>query len=142
MQTNRKYNKGKVQNLRHVFYFGNELIPEDTRAVELVKKISEKMPEINFIHCSSPEEIFKFDEKEIIILDVASEIKKPVVIDNLDMLKDRKITTLHDFDLTFFLKIFSKFNRIKIKIVAIPENVDCSMELINMLNHMNSSSRK
>ena len=93
MQTNRKYNKGKVQNLNHVLYFGNELVPEDARVVEIVKRISKELPHIKFIHMKFPEEILEYINQEFLILDVAKNIDKVTLIEDVNRLKSNIITT-------------------------------------------------
>lgn len=101
-----------------ILYFGNELIKEERLIFRIVKELEKQLPSFNFIHCTSPEEILWY--KNPIILDIAKGIEDVKMI-SIDDLKSRKIFTLHDFDLNFFLKIGKKLGIKKIKIIAIPQ---------------------
>jgi Ni,Fe-hydrogenase maturation factor len=101
-----------------IYCFGNEFLENDS----LAKTISDEivLPGVDFIKCNSPEEIF-FQEEKIIILDVVEKINDVVLIQDLDTLKDNKIKSLHDFDLSFFLKLMKEMKKIKdMIIIGIP----------------------
>jgi Ni,Fe-hydrogenase maturation factor len=107
-----------------VLYFGNELIPEDRLAIEVVGQLKDTFPKIDFIHCHSPEDILNYkDYKKIVIVDVSPNVDDLTVVENLDALKKRDLFTLHDFDLNFFLKLAEKTGDLKtkdVKIIALP----------------------
>ncbi len=107
-----------------VLYFGNELIPEDRFAIEVVKEMKKKSPKIDFIHCKSPEEILNYKNyKKIFIIDVSPNVDDVTVVEDINMLKKRGLFSLHDFDLNFFLKLMEKMGNFKIKdikIIALP----------------------
>ncbi len=105
-----------------IYCFGNEFLEYDSLAKVIADEI--KIKDIEFIKCNSPEDIF-LEEEKIIILDVVEEIKEVVLIDDIDQLKDNQITSLHDFDLSFFLKLKKELGEIKeVKIIGIPMKGD------------------
>ncbi|MEM2918153.1 MAG: hypothetical protein QXY62_01455 [Candidatus Altiarchaeota archaeon] len=103
-----------------VFCFGNEFLREDS----LAKKISSelKIPGVEFVNCNSVEEIFQYANKgEILIMDVAN-VKKPLILQDIEKIESKRISTLHDFDLGFFLKLMKKLNnKFNVKIICIPK---------------------
>ncbi|MCB9359625.1 hypothetical protein H6503_06865 [Candidatus Woesearchaeota archaeon] len=105
-----------------VYCFGNEFLENDSFAKEIADEIS--FPGIEFVKCDSPDEIF-LEEKEIWILDVVDEIDDVILIDDVDKLKENYISTLHDFDLSYFLKLMKEMGRLNsIKIIGIPMKGD------------------
>lgn len=101
-----------------IYVFGNTLLKEDNLAVALSKKLKKDFPKIKFIHLDPNEEL---NEKDVAIMDVASGINKVSVIKNLDQLELGKKISLHDFDVSFFLKLMKKIGAVKkIRIIAIP----------------------
>lgn len=101
-----------------IYCFGNEFLENDSLAKEIADEI--KIDGVSFIKCDSPTDIV-LEEKEIIILDVVESIDKTIIIDDINQLKDNKIYSLHDFDLSFFLQLMKKTNQInKVRIIGIP----------------------
>lgn len=101
-----------------IYCFGNEFLKNDSLAKEIADEI--KIDGVNFLKCDSPTDIV-LEEKEIIILDVVEDIDKTIIIDDINQLKDNKIYSLHDFDLSFFLQLMKKTNQInKVRIIGIP----------------------
>jgi len=101
-----------------IYCFGNEFLENDSLAKELADEIV--LPDIKFIKCNSPEEIF-LEEENITILDVVENINKVILIEDIDQLKDNHISTLHDFDLSFFLRLKKEIGEINdVKIIGIP----------------------
>lgn len=101
-----------------IYCFGNEFLENDSLAKEIADEI--KIDGVSFIKCDSPTDIV-LEEKEIIILDVVEDIDKTIIIDDINQLKDNKIYSLHDFDLSFFLQLMKKTNQInKVRIIGIP----------------------
>jgi len=109
-----------------VLCFGNEFVDIDRLPIILYKELKGKIPNVEFVNCESPNEILDYsDYDKIFILDVVKGIKHVSVIEDFDQLKDRKIFTLHDFDLGLFLKLISKVKKIKnLKIIGIPIDHD------------------
>ncbi|MFH1642470.1 MAG: hypothetical protein ABIC04_06245 [Nanoarchaeota archaeon] len=101
-----------------VYCFGNEFLKEDSLAKEIAGEL--EITGIEFINCESPEDIFQ-EKGDIVILDVIEGIDKVIIIEDMDQLKDNNITTLHDFDLSFFLKLMKSMDQIgNVRIIGIP----------------------
>jgi Ni,Fe-hydrogenase maturation factor len=126
-----------------VLYFGNELVPEDSKALETVRRIKKELPEVDFIHCLSPEEILRHGDSDVIILDVAKGIDRVTAVD-VKKIKHRKMSSLHDFDLGFFMKLMERAGKGKgVKLIALPQDMDCEKQVANIIKfHSTSSSRK
>ena len=111
-----------------VLYFGNEIVPEDRFALDVIDSIKGKFSKNIFVHPSSPEEIKDYSEyQNIIIVDVSPDVDDIVVFKGIGMLKKRRLFSLHDFDLNFFLKLAEKTGDIdteRIEIFALPIDGD------------------
>jgi len=105
-----------------VLCFGNEFVKMDSLPVTLCKKLKNKIPSVEFVNCESPNEIMDYaDYDDVFILDTVKGIKDVCIIYDLNLLRNRKIFTLHDFDLGFFLKLLNNVKKMKnIKIIGIP----------------------
>lgn len=105
--------------MKTLHVFGNEFLKLDDFAGKVSKHLEGKA---NIIECSSPEIMLDSKDKEILILDVVKGIKNPVVIKDLSRIKTRRMTSMHDFDIGFFLNLMKNMgmNR-KIKIIGIPQ---------------------
>ncbi len=98
--------------------FGNEYLEQDSFALAVAKKFENKF---QVVHCTSPEQLMNA-KGEIIILDVVKGAKNPVIITDVEQLKTRKLTSLHDFDVGFFLNLLRNAGMAKkIKIIGLPE---------------------
>ena len=103
---------------KSVFVFGNEFLEGDNLAFKVGRNIENKF---NMVYCKSPDEILEGNNKNIVILDVIKNIDKPVVIKDISRLSTRKIVSLHDFDVAFFLNLMKNMGIKKnIKIIGIP----------------------
>ena len=96
--------------MKKIFCFGNEFLKQDSLAKELADEL--KIEGFKFIKCDSPNELLT-TEGDIIIMDVVKSIKKVIVIKDINQLKINKIYSLHDFDLSFFLKLMKETGKIK-----------------------------
>ena len=89
--------------------------------IPLIKK---EFPYAEFVKSDNPQDILDAGYDKITIIDVAKGIKKARIL-SIDELKTRKIVTLHDFDLGFFLQIMKESGVVQdIKIIGIPEEWD------------------
>ena len=95
----------------------------DRQAWNVVDKIKREFPDYEFHKSSDVDDILKF-KRDMIIIDVVKGIRKPRLL-KVDDLRDRKIDTIHDFDLGFFLKLLKSIDKInRIKIIGIPMEID------------------
>lgn len=103
--------------MKKLFVFGNEYLENDKYAHQVINHLEN----IEITKCRSPEDLLE-EEGNILILDVVKNLEEPVLIEDLSVLKDRKMISLHDFDLNFFLKLLKEIGLEKdIKIIGIPE---------------------
>lgn len=108
--------------MKTVLCFGNEYVKEDSLAKEIADEL--KIEGVTFSKCDNLNDVL--DQKgEIFILDVAKGITEIKVFDDIDKINTNSITSLHDFDLGYFLKLMKEIGRIKqIKIIALPIGYD------------------
>ncbi len=104
--------------------FGNEFLKDDNFAIKISKEI--KLPNTDIIRCYSVDDMFKVQGYDkVFILDVIKNIKEVTLITDLDKIKDKKLFSMHDFDLGFNLKLLKEVNQIKdINIIGIPQEGD------------------
>lgn len=105
-----------------VLCFGNEFVEMDRLPIILYKELKNKIPGVEFICCESPNEILDYSGYDrVFILDTVKGIKDVSIIKDFDLLKERKMFTLHDFDLSLFLKLLNKIKEMKnLSIIGIP----------------------
>ncbi|MBU1198470.1 MAG: hypothetical protein KKF46_08175 [Nanoarchaeota archaeon] len=107
--------------MKKILVFGNPYLKEDNLAVKIGRKLNVKGFEVEF--CSNPDDLLNHDLKESIILDVAKGIEKVDLFDDIDSLEFSVIFSLHDFDLSFFLKLLKETGQVdKVNIIGIPQN--------------------
>jgi Ni,Fe-hydrogenase maturation factor len=101
-----------------VLCFGTKLVENDDAALKVCELLKNDFEGVEFIVCDDPSEILEHADGTI-ILDVAKGIDHVQFIDD-DLLKDRDLYTLHDFDLGFFLKLVKGIEGPKTKILGLP----------------------
>jgi Ni,Fe-hydrogenase maturation factor len=109
-----------------VLCFGNEFVEMDSLPIILYKELKGKIPNVDFVQCESLNEIMDhINHERVFILDTIKGIKEISIINDLEILKNRKIYTLHDFDLSIYLKLIGKIGKIKnLRIIGIPVGYD------------------
>jgi len=100
-----------------LYVFGNEHLEGD----KLAREVASSLRGFTVVHCRSPDELLGA-EGDILILDVVKGIRKPMVIGDVSQLKTRKMMSLHDFDVGYFLTLMDGMGMgKKVKIVGIPQ---------------------
>ena len=109
-----------------VLCFGNEFVEMDRLPIILYRELRNKIPNVDFVLCESLNEILDYlNYERVFILDTVKGIKDVSIIDDIEILKERKIYTLHDFDLSLYLKLINRIKKIKnLKIIGIPVGYD------------------
>lgn len=130
-----------------ILYFGNELVPEDKIAIDVVEEVSKRLKDIKIVHCKSPEDVTRYkDYDEVFIVDVSPDVDEVVVVEDISALKKREIFSLHDFDLNFFLRLMDKLDILRdIRIIALPTSGDRDMlaeKLYKTIKTHKTQSRK
>lgn len=102
-----------------IFCFGNEIVKEDSLAKELADELS--VEGYKFIKLSRPEQLLE-EKGHLYLLDVVKGISRVTLL-SIDDLSERKINTLHDFDLHFFLQLMKSIGTLKeVTIIGLPMN--------------------
>jgi hypothetical protein len=101
-----------------VLCFGTKLVENDDTALKVCELLRNDFAGMEFIICDDPSEILEHADGAI-ILDVAKGIDHVQFIDD-DLLKDRDLYTLHDFDLGFFIKLVKGIGGPKTRILGLP----------------------
>lgn len=110
--------------MKTILVFGNELVKIDNLIFRILPKLKKLFPEINFVHIDPTEDLTKFG-KDLTIIDVFHEINSPLILKDLEKLEIPKLTSMHDFDLSYNLKLLKSVGKIeKIKIYGLPFNMD------------------
>ena len=117
-----------------IFCFGNEIVKEDSLAKELADEMS--VEGFKFIKLSRPEQLLE-EKGHLYLLDVVKGINKVTLL-GIEDLSEKKVNTLHDFDLHFFLQLMKNMGTLKeVTIIGLPMggNKETSKkELINILS--------
>lgn len=101
-----------------VLCFGSELIGNDDTALRVCELLKGDFPSAKFTVCYDPSEILD-QAGNTIILDVVRGIDRVRFVDD-ELLRERKIYTLHDFDLGFFIKLVKEIGGAKMRILGLP----------------------
>jgi len=101
-----------------IYVCGNPLLKEDSIALKIAKKLSKKLKKVNFEEFEAIEDL---DESVVYIMDVVKGIRKVKLIEDFDVVKTDKIFSLHDYDLSYEIKLLKKIGKIKkVFLIAIP----------------------
>ena len=101
-----------------IYCFGNEFLEQDLLAKKIADEL--KIDGVEFVKTDSPEELF-LEEERIVILDVVDKIDNVILIGDIDKLKENDMVSLHDFDLSYFLKLKKEMGQVKdVVIIGIP----------------------
>jgi Ni,Fe-hydrogenase maturation factor len=121
-----------MNKMKTILVFGNPLVEVDSLAINLIPKLKKEFPEINFLHVDPTESLEEFGSN-LTIIDVIQGINKPLIITDINKLILPNAKSMHDFDLSYNLKLLMKFGKIKsIKILGLPMNMK-ENEAINWL---------
>lgn len=105
--------------MKNIYVFGNPYLEQDNLGLEVAKWLP---PQFQPKYCKSPDDLLQATESELVILDVVRNIDKPILISKIEDLKTRKLTSLHDFDVGFFLHLMQQTGLAKhIKIIGVPQ---------------------
>lgn len=104
-----------------VLVFGNPYMEADNLAVSLAQEIN--VEGFDFRVLQNPDEVLNYkDYEQVIILDVFKDIKEVIVVKDIEQLKQNNIYSMHDFDLSFFLKMMKQTGNLReVIIIGIPQ---------------------
>lgn len=108
----------KMEKIK-ILVFGNSLVKKDSLALKIAGKLR-YLPNFEFKEFDTAENLEK-EGKIITILDVVDGLKKVEVLKDLKKIERNRIFSLHDFDLSYELKLLKKLKLIeKFQIIGIP----------------------
>jgi Ni,Fe-hydrogenase maturation factor len=106
-----------------VLCFGNQHFENDRLALEVGKKLKNKILGVEFLLCGINEDyVFESENKDFLVLDVVKGIENVRFVEPSE-LKTAHTVTAHDIDVSFYLKVLEKEGK-RIKIIGIPEGMD------------------
>ncbi len=109
--------------MNKILVFGNPYLKGDNLAIRVAKKL--KIKDFELVKCSNPDDLLNHDLNTSIILDVAKGIEQVTLFDDIDSLEFSVIFSLHDFDLSYFLKLLKETGKLeKVNIIGIPQMYD------------------
>lgn len=118
-----------------MYIFGNLDVKEDALALTLIDRFKKEFPSLSFIEQDSNQD-FLPEEREVIIIDPAAGIDYVTVIKDVNQLERTPTVSLHDFDLSFTLKLLKKLGRIdSVTIIALPQFGDIN-EVFTQTTHI------
>jgi len=105
-----------------ILVFGNPIVEKDNLALKILPKLQKEFPNITFKHLDPTEDLAsEIVDGKLTILDVVEGIDKVIIIKDIEQLKSEKIFSMHDFDLTFNLKLLQKIGKLKeVEIIGLP----------------------
>ncbi len=112
-----------------VYVFGNEDVPEDSKAIEVAQKLEHAIGCVSFVFVKPNDDLPFADEGHVVILDTVHGLRGVALIegDAIDGLAVPPRASVHDFDLAFQLRYLKKLGRLgRVTIIGIPQegNVD------------------
>ncbi len=94
-----------------VYLIGNPLVPEDSLPLLLKTDLEKIFSQHEFIE-ADPNENF-VPERNSLIIDTIIGLDEVRLFDSLDDFADHKLTSPHDYDLLFHLKLLIKLGKVK-----------------------------
>lgn len=103
-----------------ILVFGNPLMQADSIALRIMVPLQKIFPGVEFKEFDAVENLER-EDRELVLLDSATGIRKVTLIDSLDALESCKIYSMHDFDLSINLKLLKRMGMLdSVRIIAVP----------------------
>ncbi len=128
--------------MQRVLVFGNPLIERDSIALRVAEGLKREVKGVRFEVIAEPDEVKKW--KNVVILDAVQGLKEVKEI-SMRKLFQRKIFSLHDFDLGFYLLLQKKIGKIKekdVRIIGIPIGMNELKAKEKVKKILNASTQK
>ena len=105
-----------------VYVVGNLLVKQDSLPIRLLPRLKRELPNIDFVEFDPTEDFPK--EKQLIIVDTVLDIKRVILLKDINKIQLNKVCSLHDFDMGYNLKLMKKFKLIdNVWIIGVPEKI-------------------
>ena len=99
-------------------------MPQDSLALRILPALRKKFQKIDFIELDGTDDLHEHG-RDLVILDVAAGIRKVSIVEDLDDLELPCVLSMHDFDLSWNLKILLKAGMIdSVRIIAVPQGME------------------
>lgn len=111
-----------------ILTFGNPLLEQDSLPIKLLPILKKQFPNLTFLHIDPTENLEQYGP-HLTILDTVRNITevKTLILkteEDFEKLLIPKSLTMHDFDLSYNLRLLKKLNLIdQVKIICIPMNI-------------------
>ncbi len=123
-----------------ILVFGNPLVEMDSIALNVMKSLQNRFPDVEFREFDSAENL-ENEGRDLIILDAAVGVPEVVILEGIEKLQSGSIYSMHDFDLSLTLKLLIKMGKIdRVRIIAIPSDYEkekaveeCSLLISSLL---------
>jgi Ni,Fe-hydrogenase maturation factor len=114
-----------------VLAYGSLAVPGDDIAFKIAAELEEAHPNLEVVKTDRPEALLDYKDYDlIVILDAVKDLDKPSIIE-VDNIKAKNISTLHDFDLGFFLTTLTTLESdLQVKIIGLPMNHQVNVECV------------
>jgi Ni,Fe-hydrogenase maturation factor len=110
-----------------VLVLGNPLVDSDSLALKLLPSLKERFPNIEFEE-ADPADIDL--EQDPIVIDVAKNVKKVVLIDDAKRLQSDDALSIHGLGLAEMLSLMETAGRkVSVKIICVPEKMSPKLAL-------------
>ena len=107
-----------------VYFFGNEYVAEDKRAIEVARELEGAVDGISFVFVGPNDDVPFVDERRVVILDTVQGIREVTLVEGeeVDDFIMAPRGSVHDFDLAFQLRYLKKLNRLgEVSLISIPQ---------------------
>lgn len=106
--------------MKAIVCFAQEWMPGEEAAARVFEQLKERLCGVKFLHCFSPFEVLSVKADELYILDSVKGIEHPVLIEDMGLLRSRRVLSAHDCDISLLLKLLAELGKAKIRIIGIP----------------------
>jgi len=112
-------NRDRKIRINKILYFGNPFLAQDSLAIKVAERLKEKYPLIEFAYVQNTFELIDLDLSDCVLLDVVMGIDEVALLSSKNI-SSSTVSTTHDFDLGFFLKLTGK----EAVIIGLPMDLD------------------
>ena len=111
--------------MKTIYILGNPNFEQDSLPLRLLPKLQSSLPNFQFIHLDPTENLA--EESHLVLIDTVLGLKevKTLSENDLNKIQSSPNYSLHDFDLSFSLKLMKKLNKIqKVTIIGVPSDYE------------------
>ena len=111
--------------MKTIYILGNPNFEQDSLPLRLLPKLQSSLPNFQFIHLDPTENLP--EESHLVLIDTVLGLKevKTLSENDLNKIQSSPNYSLHDFDLSFSLKLMKKLNKIqKVTIIGVPSDYE------------------